>query len=92
MSVPLRVSPASWSSAAFESTGTASPRPAPQSASDQTMKPTLAEGSSASPTSPTREQRRAAADRASAASSLSGRTARAASGRALTIPAPAIGE
>ena len=38
---------------AFESTGSASPRPAPQSASDQIMKPTLAEGSSASPTSPT---------------------------------------
>src|SRR6185436_9442505 len=45
--------PASWSSATFESTGSASPRPAPQSASDQIMKPTLAEGSSASPTSPT---------------------------------------
>ena len=91
MSVPLRVSPAPWSSAAFESTGTASPRPAPQSASAQTMKPTLAEGSSASPTSPTASSA-APPQTAVSGGSLSGRTASAASGSALTIPAPAIGE
>ena len=55
------------------------------------MKPTLAEGSNASPTSPMLSSA-APPQTAIGPESLSGRTSRAASGRALTIPAPAIGE
>ena len=55
------------------------------------MNPTLAEGSSASPTRPMPSSA-APPQTALRRESLSGRTARAATGRALTIPAPAIGE